>query len=111
MSGFYDYWNTYNAQSDFGSLMPSLDEAQSISGVSTFGGNVSSAGYDPLFLFQKYGDRLRLLPKDLYDAVFEAMRGGTTNQFLMQYISEYSGGATLNATWVGEAKMYLPDLE
>lgn len=110
MSDFYDYWNTYNATSDFGSLMPSLDNSQSITGVSTFG-SVSSAGYDPLFLFQKFGDRLRLLPQDLYDAVFEAMRGGTTNQFLMQYISEYSGGAALNNVWASEAKLYLPELD
>lgn len=105
-----DYWNTYNADSDFSSLMPPLFGTKE---QSAFGGNLqtSSAGYDPVWIYQQFGDRLRLLPQDLYDAVFEAMRGSTTNQFLSQYISVYSGGATLNAVWATEARSYLPELQ
>lgn len=104
-----EYWNTYDANSDFSSLMPPLFGTPE---QSAFGGNLqtSSAGYDPVWVYQMFGDRLRLLPADLRDAVFEAMKGGTTNQFLAQYISVYSGGATLNATWVTEARSYLPEL-
>lgn len=103
-----DYWNTYDPNSDFGSLVPPLFGTPQ----QPIGGNLqtSSAGYDPLWVYSTFGDRLRLLPDDLRDAVFEAMKGGTTNQFLAQYISVYSGGATLNAIWATEARSYLPEL-
>lgn len=106
----FEYWNQYNPNSDFGSLMmpQSVFGAQSVTG----GGSLqaSGAGYDPLWVYQTFGDRLRLLPADLYDAVFEAMRGNTTNQFLGQYLSIYSGGAVLNDVWATEARAYLPEL-
>jgi hypothetical protein len=104
-----DYWNTYDANSDFSSLMPPMFGTPQ----QPIGGNLqtSSAGYDPLWIYQTFGDRLRLLPSDLRDAVFEAIRGRTTNQFLMPYISIYSGGATLNSNWVTEARSYLPELQ
>lgn len=104
-----DYWNTYNPHRDFESLLLPIGEGQQTSNVGSL--NAPKAGYDPLWIYQKYGDRLRALPADLYDAVFEAVRGGTTNQFLIQYISMYSDRAVLNSTWVGEAKLYLTDLE
>ncbi|MBE9038332.1 hypothetical protein [aff. Roholtiella sp. LEGE 12411] len=108
MSNF-EYWNSYNPNSDFGSLMPPLFGTEQQSTVGNL--QASSAGYDPLWVYQTYGSRLHTLPQDLQDAVFEAMRGGTNNQFLMQYISTYSGGATLNNIWAGEAKLYLPELQ
>lgn len=104
---FTNYWDSYDADGDFDSLMPSAGSNQN-----TFGGNlsVSSAGYDPVWLLQKYGDRLKLLPRDLYDAVLEALRGGTESVFLMQYLSTYGSGALLNSNWVAEASVYLPEL-
>lgn len=104
-----DYWNNYDPHQDFESLLLPIGEGQQASNVGSL--SAPKAGYDPLWIYQKYGDRLRLLPADLYDAVFEAIKGQTTDPFLMQYISTYSDGATLNNVWVNEAKIYLKDLE
>jgi hypothetical protein len=104
----YEYWNNYNAHADYGSLLLTNNGEQSATGEGNLKAN--SAGYSPLWVYEKFGDRLRLLPKDLYAAVFEAIKGGATDPMLRIYINEYSGGATLNHIWVQEATPYLPEL-
>lgn len=108
---FGDYWNNYDPHTDYGSLLLADTQQQTALGDSNL--RASSSGYDPIFIFEKFGplngDRLRLLPDDLRDAVYEAMKGSTTNPYLMQYISVYSNGAVLNDLWAQEARVYLGD--
>ncbi|RUR74913.1 hypothetical protein PCC6912_50910 [Chlorogloeopsis fritschii PCC 6912] len=104
-----NYWDNYNPDTDFQSLTPVDRRSQSVVGSGNI--KVQNAGYDPMWVFTEFGDRLRLLPADLYDSVFEAIKGGTTNPMLAMYINTYSGGATLNSLWEQEAKRYLPDLK
>lgn len=109
---FGNYWEDYNPHMDYGSLLLTDTQSQSAIGDSSL--NATSAGYDPVWIFERFGpmngDRLRLLPQDLRDAVYEAMKGSTTSPYLMQYISVYSNGAVLNQLWAQEASVYLPEL-
>lgn len=88
-----EYWNSYNLNQDFDNLAPQPSQNQSATG-STFGSGLIRAGYDPVYVWQTYGDRLRVLPADLYDAIFEAMRQGTI----------------LSNQWAQNAALFLPEL-
>ena len=104
----HEYWNNYNPDNDIQGLTQINREGQSATGGTL---KTNSAGYDPLWIYSQYGDRLKLLPRDLQDSVYEAMKGGTTDPMLRIYLNQYSGGATLNQTWTESAKPYLPGLE
>lgn len=65
------------------------------------------SGYDPIFIMQKFGDRLKILPRDLYDAVFECLKENSDNHFLWIYLNRSSKGYYLNEIWIKEAQNYL----
>ncbi|MBO3462963.1 hypothetical protein G7B40_001700 [Aetokthonos hydrillicola Thurmond2011] len=92
---YSEYWQNYNPAQDFDGLSPTLPPLynQQATG-STLGNGLVRAGYDPLWVYEKFGDRLRVLPADLYDAVFEAMRQGTI----------------LSNQWAENAVLFLPEL-
>ncbi len=90
-----NYWD-YNPNQDFDGLSPTLPPMsnQQVTGSSLSNSGLVPAGYDPVWIWEKFGDRLRLLPTDLYDAVFEAMRQGTI----------------LSEAWAQNAELFLPEL-
>lgn len=65
-----EYWQSYNPNTDFDALSAPIQTNQSTTG---FNLNLQKAGYDPVWIWETYGDRLKLLPGDLYNAIFEAM--------------------------------------
>lgn len=104
----HEYWNEYDINKDWRSLTPVNHTHQSATGDGQL--KAKATGYDPVWVLDNIGDRLKLLPDDLKDAVYEALRPEETSPFLTMYIARHSGGAILNNVWVQEAKVYLTEL-
>ena len=71
---------------------------------------VTQSGYDPLWVWENYGNRLDLLPADLRDAVYEAMRNGEYSPFLEHYFTRSSNSTILNQLWSQEAHSYIKEI-
>lgn len=87
-----EYWDNYRLEQDFDALAPNIPSPQQ---VTTSHLNLQNAGYDPVYIYTTFGDKLKLLPGNLYDAVFEAMKTGEI----------------LSPHWASEASLFLPELE
>lgn len=87
-----EYWENYNAATDFDALGQVIPSNQDAAGSNL---KLQKAGYDPLWVWETYGDRLKLLPGDLYSAVFDAMRDG----------------GLLSNQWAEDIALYIPDFQ
>ncbi|NJM23752.1 MAG: hypothetical protein HC907_36700 [Richelia sp. SM1_7_0] len=73
MNNFHPYWEKYDPRQDYNSLAPSVSTEQNATGASF---QLQKAGWDPIWIYEKFGSVLGKLPAHLYDAVFNAMRSG-----------------------------------
>jgi hypothetical protein len=87
-----EYWENYRLEKDFDALSPNIPSQQRSF---TSESGLQRAGYDPVWIYTTFGDKLKLLPAELYDAVFNAMRNGEI----------------LSPHWAAQAALFLPELE